>query len=107
MRTALGCSARPSQPRDRNGPGPGPEQRRGGEDVAGHRPGRLGHAGPAGELPVGTHVGAGAVIGSVGPGIVGISTGPHLEIGFADGSGSPVAGSSGTMLSLLQASYGG
>jgi murein DD-endopeptidase MepM/ murein hydrolase activator NlpD len=65
-----------------------------------------GHAGPANQLPVGTHVGAGAVISSIGPGIVGISTGPHLEIGFADSSGSPVGpGSAGTMMSLLQSSY--
>ena len=65
-----------------------------------------GHAGPANQLPVGTHVGAGQVMSSIGPGIVGISTGPHLEIGFADSSGSPVGGgSASTMLSLLQASY--
>jgi peptidoglycan hydrolase CwlO-like protein len=65
-----------------------------------------GHAGPANQLPVGTHVGAGAVMSSVGPGIVGISTGPHLEIGFADSSGSPVGGgSASTMMSLLQSSY--
>jgi hypothetical protein len=44
---------------------------------------------------------------SIGPGIVGISTGPHLEIGFADSSGSPIGPqSAGAMLSLLQASYG-
>jgi peptidoglycan hydrolase CwlO-like protein len=65
-----------------------------------------GHAGPANQLPVGTHVGAGQVMSSVGPGIVGISTGPHLEIGFADSSGSPIGSqTAGTMLSLLQASY--
>jgi murein DD-endopeptidase MepM/ murein hydrolase activator NlpD len=65
-----------------------------------------GHAGPANQLSVGTHVGAGAVMSSIGPGIVGISTGPHLEIGFADSSGSPIGpGSAGTMLSLLQSSY--
>ena len=64
-----------------------------------------GHAGPANQLPVGTHVGAGQVISSVGPGIVGISTGPHLEIGFCDSSGSPNAGAAGTMMSLLQSSY--
>jgi murein DD-endopeptidase MepM/ murein hydrolase activator NlpD len=65
-----------------------------------------GHAGPENQLPVGTHVGAGQVMSSVGPGIVGISSGPHLEIGFADSSGSPVGPqSAGTMLSLLQASY--
>lgn len=65
-----------------------------------------GHAGPADQLPVGTHVGAGQVMSSVGPGIVGISTGPHIEIGFADSSGSPVGGSSAsTMMSLLRSSY--
>jgi murein DD-endopeptidase MepM/ murein hydrolase activator NlpD len=65
-----------------------------------------GHAGPANQLPIGTHVGAGAVMSSVGPGIVGISTGPHLEIGFAGSSGSPIGPqTAGTMLSLLQASY--
>jgi peptidoglycan hydrolase CwlO-like protein len=65
-----------------------------------------GHAGPADQLPVGTHVGAGAVMSSIGPGIVGISTGPHLEIGFADSSGAPIGGgSAGTMLSLLQSAY--
>ena len=67
-----------------------------------------GHAGPANQLPVGTHVGAGQVMSSVGPGIVGISTGPHIEIGFSDGSGTPVGGgSASTMMSLLQGAYGG
>jgi murein DD-endopeptidase MepM/ murein hydrolase activator NlpD len=66
-----------------------------------------GHAGPANQLAVGTHVGAGQVISEVGPGIVGISTGPHLEIGFCDGSGGPIgAGSASTMMSLLQGAYG-
>jgi murein DD-endopeptidase MepM/ murein hydrolase activator NlpD len=65
-----------------------------------------GHAGPENQLPVGTHVGAGQTMSSIGPGIVGISTGPHLEIGFADSSGSPVGSqSAGTMMSLLQSSY--
>jgi murein DD-endopeptidase MepM/ murein hydrolase activator NlpD len=67
-----------------------------------------GHAGPLDQLAVGTHVGAGQVMSSIGPGIVGISTGPHLEIGFADSSGSPIgSGTSGTMMSLLQAAYNG
>ena len=65
-----------------------------------------GHAGPVDQQPVGAHVSAGEAMSSVGPGIVGISTGPHLEIGFADSSGSPVgAGSASTMMSLLQSSY--
>jgi hypothetical protein len=43
---------------------------------------------------------------SIGPGIVGLSSGPHIELGFADSSGNPVGGSSAsTMMSLLQASY--
>jgi peptidoglycan hydrolase CwlO-like protein len=65
-----------------------------------------GHAGPADQLPIGTHVGAGQVMSSIGPGIVGISTGPHLEIGFCDASGSPIGSqTAGTMMSLLQAAY--
>ena len=67
-----------------------------------------GHAGPANQLPVGTHVSAGQVMSSIGPGIVGISTGPHIEIGFADSSGGPIGGgSASTMMSLLQGSYSG
>jgi len=67
-----------------------------------------GHAGPENQLAIGTHVSAGQVMSSVGPGIVGISTGPHLEIGFADSSGSPIgSGTAATMLSLLQAAYNG
>jgi murein DD-endopeptidase MepM/ murein hydrolase activator NlpD len=66
-----------------------------------------GHAGPGNWVPVGTHLGQGQVISQVGYGIVGISTGPHLEIGFADSSGGPVGPSSApAMMSLLQAAYG-
>jgi murein DD-endopeptidase MepM/ murein hydrolase activator NlpD len=56
-------------------------------------------------LPIGTHVSAGQVISEVGAGIVGISSGPHLEIGFSDSSGTPIGGTSGEMLALLHASY--
>ncbi len=74
--------------------------------IAGYSYVYYGHAGPQGQLPVGTHVSAGQVMSSIGPGIVGISTGPHLEIGFCDASGSPIgSGTAGTMLSLLQAAY--
>ena len=67
-----------------------------------------GHAGPGSWTPVGTHVSQGQVISQVGYGIVGISSGPHLEIGFADSSGTPIGGgSASTMMSLLQSSYGG
>ena len=66
-----------------------------------------GHAGPGSWTPVGTHVSQGQVISQVGYGIVGISSGPHLEIGFADPSGSPIGPSTApTMMSLLQAAYG-
>ncbi|MGB9182761.1 MAG: peptidoglycan DD-metalloendopeptidase family protein [Solirubrobacteraceae bacterium] len=67
-----------------------------------------GHAGPGNWVGVGTHVSQGQVISEVGSGIVGISTGPHLELGFADSSGSPIGpGSAGAMASLLHSAYGG
>lgn len=67
-----------------------------------------GHAGPGNWTPIGTHVSQGQVISEVGSGIVGISSGPHLEIGFADSSGSPVGPSSASaMMSLLHGAYGG
>ena len=66
-----------------------------------------GHAGPGNWTPIGTHVSQGQVISQVGYGIVGISSGPHLEIGFADSSGSPVGPSSApAMMSLLRSAYG-
>jgi len=74
--------------------------------IAGYSYVYYGHAGPANQLSVGTHVGAGEVMSEIGPGIVGISTGPHLEIGFCDSSGSPLGpGTAGTMMSLLQGAY--
>jgi len=63
-----------------------------------------GHAGPGNAVKVGTHVNAGQVIGEVGAGIVGISTGPHLEIGFSDVRGTPLGRSTApTMKSYLEA----
>jgi murein DD-endopeptidase MepM/ murein hydrolase activator NlpD len=65
-----------------------------------------GHAGPGNAVAIGTHVGAGQVISEVGAGIVGISSGPHLEIGFADGNGTPLGpGTAGAMHSLLLGAY--
>jgi murein DD-endopeptidase MepM/ murein hydrolase activator NlpD len=67
-----------------------------------------GHAGPGNMLAIGTHVSAGQVISEVGSGIVGISTGPHLEIGFCDSSGTPLGPQTAPrMMSLLQGSYTG
>jgi murein DD-endopeptidase MepM/ murein hydrolase activator NlpD len=74
--------------------------------LAGHDYIYYGHAGPGNWVGVGTHVKQGQVISEVGSGIVGISTGPHLELGFADSSGSPIGTSSaGQMMSLMRASY--
>ncbi len=75
--------------------------------IAGYSYVYYGHAGPLYQLPIGTHVSAGQVMSSIGPGIVGLSSGPHLELGFADSSGSPIGDqTAGTMLSLLHAAYG-
>ena len=65
-----------------------------------------GHAGPGSAVAIGTHVGAGQIISEVGAGIVGLSSGPHLEIGFADGNGTPIGSSTaGTMHALLLSAY--
>ncbi|MFZ0090115.1 MAG: hypothetical protein WAL63_11445 [Solirubrobacteraceae bacterium] len=76
--------------------------------LAGYDDVYYGHAGPGHWTPIGTHLARGQIISEVGSGIVGISSGPHLEIGFADSGGSPVGASSApAMMSLLRAAYSG
>ena len=59
--------------------------------VAGHRDVFYGGAGPKGLAPIGARVRAGQAIARVGNGTVGAdSSGPHLELGFTAGDGTPL-----------------
>lgn len=67
-----------------------------------------GHASPA-LVPVGTHVSAGDPIAELGCGQVGISSGPHLEIGISDAGGPPCCPgyqeTSPLLLPVIRAAY--
>ncbi len=74
--------------------------------IAGHEYVYYGHAGAGHWTPIGTRVSLGQVISEVGPGIVGDSTGPDLDIGFADATGSPAGSADGQdMMRLLRTAY--
>ncbi len=74
--------------------------------VGGHHDVFYGAAGPARLAAVGARVVAGQPIARVGDGIVGDSSGPHLQIGFTDAGGTPLgADATGRMLGLLRAAY--
>ena len=77
--------------------------------LAGYNYVYYGHAGPANQLPVGTHVGAGQVMSSrSAPASSASRPAPTSRSASPTRAASPVGGgSASTMMSLLQGAYGG
>jgi murein DD-endopeptidase MepM/ murein hydrolase activator NlpD len=76
------------------------------QPLDGHSDVYYGFAGPTHLAAVAANVAVGQPIARVGDAIIGTSTGPHLEIGFADASGTPLGATAARqMLTLLRAAY--
>jgi murein DD-endopeptidase MepM/ murein hydrolase activator NlpD len=76
------------------------------QPLSGHTYVYYGFAGPKRLASIGANVARGQPLARVGDGIIGTSTGPHLEIGFADSSGAPLGPRTARqLLALLRAAY--
>ncbi|HEY5091040.1 MAG TPA: peptidoglycan DD-metalloendopeptidase family protein, partial [Polyangia bacterium] len=76
------------------------------QTLSGHTYVYYGFAGPERLAAIGANVTRGQPLARVGDGTIGTSSGPHLEIGFADSSGAPVGSDTAHgMLTLLRAAY--
>lgn len=76
------------------------------QPLSGHSYVYYGFAGPQRLAAIGANVARGHPLARVGDGTVGTSSGPHLEIGFADASGTPLGSATAhEMLTLLRAAY--
>jgi murein DD-endopeptidase MepM/ murein hydrolase activator NlpD len=76
------------------------------QPLSGHSYVYYGFTGPARLAAIGANVARGQPLARVGDGTIGTSSGPHLEIGFADPSGAPLGSATAhEMLTLLHAAY--
>jgi murein DD-endopeptidase MepM/ murein hydrolase activator NlpD len=76
------------------------------QPLSGHTYVYYGFAGPERLAAIGANVTRGQPLARVGDGTIGTSSGPHLEIGFADASGAPLGSDTAHgMLTLLRAAY--
>jgi murein DD-endopeptidase MepM/ murein hydrolase activator NlpD len=76
------------------------------QPLSGHSYVYYGYAGPKRLASIGANVARGQPLARVADGTVGISAGPHLEIGFADSSGAPLGSASARqMMTLLRSAF--